>query len=167
MRGLQLPKYILGNRGFALIVAVAVIAILISSGVVLQRTVFEEVWDARQSVARTKARLAVTAGLEAALGQLDGFLGREDPQQTIMGKVQQATYQVTMRKAKVAQFGSALSWLSPDELLIELSIIGVQPTQTGAKSVLGEEVPPEFLQKATVIVDPEKIPCRIVLWMWE
>ena len=85
----------------------------------------------------------------------------------ITGKVQTATYQVTMRKTRASQVGPALGWLSPDQSLVEISITGVQPAPGETAAVPGRGSPPESLQKATVVVDPARVPYRIVLWMWE
>lgn len=167
MRVEYLKRLFRGHRGFALLVAVAVLTILVFSGAALQVNVLDEVWDARQGVARTRARLAVKAGLEAGLLQLEGFLTRGELQQTINGKVREANFQVTMRETTAAQLGSGLAWLPPEKPLVEMSITGVQLPRGGSVTLPGKEMPPEFLRRATALVDPEKVPYSIILWMWE
>lgn len=167
MRGERLRRLLRGNRGFALVVAIGVLAVLVFSGVAVQRTTIEEVWDVRQAISRGHARMAVTAGYEAALAEIPGFLARPEARHAIKGNVGTATYQANLRKVSAGEVGPALAWLPPTEPLVEITLTGIQPRGSGAAVVPGREPPRESFLQLTAIVDARKVPYRVLLWIPE
>jgi len=167
MQARGVPALLHRNHGFALVVAVAVLIILVFSGVAVQRGVFEEVWDVRQAVGVTRARLAVTAGFEAALGQLEDFAARGESQRSFQGAIPGGGYQVSMRNITAAGLGDSLAWLPSSERLVEIAIMGVHRRGNEEFAVPGKETPPESIRQVTVVVDPRKVPYRVLLWVPE
>jgi len=145
-----------GRGGFAMIVAVGVLIVIVLSGIVMQRAAFVELDDVRLAVGRTHARLAASGGYEAGLAEIAAFLESGEAERSIEGTVGENEYRVTLRKVTAGEIGPALAWLPADQSLVALSIEGARKTG-----------PRTYEHRVAAVVDPAKIPYHTVLWMNE
>jgi hypothetical protein len=162
---MRLTKYLSragGRKGFALLVAVAVLTILMFSGAAIQRMAYEEMMDVGRAVGRTRARLAASGGLEAGLAEVKGFMAGNEPERSIEGSLGEIRYGVSMQKANAGGIGPALDWLPPEREVAVLTIEGV--LERGDEAAGGRS--PVF-HRAVAVVDPAGTRPRVLLWINE
>jgi len=165
LRKKHMPRFG-GRKGFALLVAVAVLTILTFTGTAVQRVAYEEMLDVSQSVGRSRARLAASAGLEAGLSQVQDFVAGDEDVRSIEGSTGGSRYVVEMRKATAGEVGPALSWLPAERSVIVLGIEGVyeRSPDSGAENT-GRAA--AVTHRATAVVDPAKTPLHLLAWVNE
>jgi len=160
------------KRGFALVVAIGTLAVLVTAGMALQSTSFEETWRVRQTKARADARFALSAALEHALEDLkqgkipNTSSGKDVPiPSQVSGRSPELRYRVTGRKTTAGEIGPALKDYPATKAVVQVELIGkasyAGPIIPG--SGISDNRPP-YARVATVVFEADG-ENKILLWM--
>ncbi len=168
-----MARSISGKKGFALIIAVSTLAILVSGGIVLQTTSFEENWRIRQTQVRTNARLALSAALEYSLEELkqgnipNTTSGKDVPIPSQAGeRSPELSFRVIGRETTAGEVGPALGGYPAAKPVVVVELVGkasyAGPIIPG--SGVSSTKRPTYARAATVVfeADGDK---KTLLWM--
>jgi hypothetical protein len=162
------------NKGFALVIAIGTLAVLMISGMALQSASFEETWRVRQTQVRTDARLALSAALEYALGDLKqgkipNTAGGKDV--LIPSPASERNpglgYRVAGRETTAGEVGPALEGYPAAKRVVQAELIGhasyAGPVIPGS-GVSDKSGRPTYSRAATVIFEADG-ENKVLLWM--